>query len=95
MLTLPIKKKWFDMIASGEKLEEYRNITPYYTVRLKPSPFYHLVKGITIMFRNGYSATSPKMKCFVRITVGKGREEWGAEPNKDYYKLEILSKEML
>ena len=24
MLTLPIKKKWFDMILSGEKKEEYR-----------------------------------------------------------------------
>ena len=24
MLTLPIKKKWFDMILSGEKHEEYR-----------------------------------------------------------------------
>ena len=35
MLTLPIKKKWFDMILSGEKLEEYREITPYWTVRLQ------------------------------------------------------------
>ena len=26
MLTLPIKKKWFDMIKSGEKKEEYREI---------------------------------------------------------------------
>lgn len=26
MLTLPIKKKWFDMILSGEKREEYRDI---------------------------------------------------------------------
>lgn len=26
MLTLPIKKKWFDMIVSGEKAEEYREI---------------------------------------------------------------------
>jgi len=96
MLTLPIKKKWFDMIASGEKLEEYRNITPYYTARFIRSLFYYaFVKRMTIMFRNGYSATSPKIKCFVRITVGKGREEWGAEPNKDYYKLEILSKEIL
>ena len=25
MLILPIKKKWFDMIASGEKTEEYTN----------------------------------------------------------------------
>ena len=28
MLILPIKRKWFDMILSGEKKEEYRDITP-------------------------------------------------------------------
>lgn len=33
-LTLPLKKKWFDMIASGEKKEEYRNITQYWMRRL-------------------------------------------------------------
>ena len=33
MLILPIKKKWFDMILSGEKKEEYREIKPYYTTR--------------------------------------------------------------
>lgn len=33
MLTLPIKKKWFDMILSGEKKEEYRENKPYYTSR--------------------------------------------------------------
>ena len=26
MLTLPIKKQWYDMILSGEKKEEYREI---------------------------------------------------------------------
>lgn len=35
MLTLPIKKKWFDMILSGEKKEEYREIKPYYISRFK------------------------------------------------------------
>ena len=35
MLTLPIKKKWFDMILSGEKKEEYREIKPYYEVRFQ------------------------------------------------------------
>ena len=35
MLTLPIKKKWFDMIMSGEKTEEDREIKPYYTVRFQ------------------------------------------------------------
>lgn len=34
MLILPIKKQWFDMIASGEKKEEYREIKPYYTSRI-------------------------------------------------------------
>ena len=33
MLVLPIKKKWFEMIASGEKREEYREIKPYYDSR--------------------------------------------------------------
>lgn len=33
-LTLPLKKKWFDMIASGEKKEEYREISPYWIKRL-------------------------------------------------------------
>ena len=34
MLILPIKKRWFDMILSGEKKEEYRDITPYYETRV-------------------------------------------------------------
>lgn len=33
MLTLPIKRKWFEMIVNREKLEEYRSFTPYYTTR--------------------------------------------------------------
>lgn len=33
-LTLSLKKKWFDMIASGEKTEEYREISPYWQKRL-------------------------------------------------------------
>lgn len=31
---LTLKKKWFDMIASGEKKEEYREIKPYWVKRL-------------------------------------------------------------
>ena len=33
-LTLSLKKKWFDMIMSGEKKEEYRDIKPHYIARL-------------------------------------------------------------
>ena len=34
-LILPIKKKWFDMILSGEKKEEYREIKSYWEKRFK------------------------------------------------------------
>lgn len=45
MLTLPIKKKWFDMIVSGEKKEEYREIKPYYDSRFMNAFGFLLVGG--------------------------------------------------
>lgn len=91
MLTLPIKKKWFDMITSGEKKEEYREIKPYYDNRLY---IYTKIDVPTdIILRNGYSKSSPtiKIRCFV--DKGYGKPEWGAEPNKLYYVLKILDVE--
>ena len=41
-LDLVLKKKWFDMIASGEKTEEYREIKPYWANRI----LYHIPLGI-------------------------------------------------
>ena len=44
MLILPIKRHWFNMLLSGEKKEEYREIKPYYISRLakyvNKSPFW-------------------------------------------------------
>lgn len=34
VLNLVVTKKWFDMIVSGEKNEEYREIKPYWVTRL-------------------------------------------------------------
>ena len=34
ILELPLKKEWYNMIESGEKREEYRNVTPYWMKRL-------------------------------------------------------------
>lgn len=36
VLRLVLKKKWYDMIASGEKKEEYRYTTDYYRKRFCP-----------------------------------------------------------
>lgn len=104
MLTLPIKKKWFDMIVSGEKTEEYREIKPYYDNRLpKEFGFFRegekLIKGNIyppvdlsekkIVFRNGYSKDSPEVVCKCTLHFGKGKPEWGAEPDALYYVLKI------
>lgn len=34
VLTLSVKKEWFDKIVSNEKKEEYREIKPYWVARL-------------------------------------------------------------
>lgn len=93
MLTLPIKKKWFDMIKSGEKKEEYRERTEYWEIR-----FSNLFDGLYgekryVLFRNGYGNDKPTIKCFVEMSKGIGKPEWGAELNKEYYVLKILSVE--
>jgi hypothetical protein len=35
MLILTIKRKWMEKIRSGEKREEFRDISPFYTSRFK------------------------------------------------------------
>jgi hypothetical protein len=91
MLTLPIKKEWFDMIVAGEKKEEYREIKPYYLSRFQ-NHFYPDGNNdlITVRFRNGYGEDKPTIECQCKLSRGKGKEEWGAERNKEYFVLTIL-----
>lgn len=42
ILDLPLKKKWYEMIESGVKTEEYREIKPYWCNRL----LYYITLGI-------------------------------------------------
>lgn len=108
MLTLPIKKKWFDMIKAGEKKEEYREVKPYWTKRFENVVLmlsnlsqedmdYLCIKNdynkTEIILKNGYSKNSPSLKCKVSISIGKGNPKWGAEEGKLYYVLKILSVE--
>ena len=82
MLILPIKKKWFDMIVSREKKEEYREIKPYYYSRFEKLTSKEInlneYEGPTfeIIFRNGYSYKSPYVKCLCAVYKGYGRKEW-------------------
>lgn len=95
MIILPIKKEWFDMILSGEKKEEYREIKPYYRSRLYNEGFLDqyglptLYQG-RVLFRNGYSKTSPSFVAKCTLSVGPGRPEWGSRAGEEYYILKIL-----
>lgn len=94
MLTLPIKKKWFDMILDGEKLEEYRDLSKHYYQRLARyvcGVFYtdEEKPRIFVCFRNGYRKDSPSFVARCTVKLGTGNPKWGAEPGKEYYVLSI------
>ena len=56
MLHLHLKREWFEKIASGKKVKEYREMKPYWNVRFQ-YPKNHEFKYVTIQL--GYSG--PKM----------------------------------
>lgn len=95
MLTLPTKGKWFYMILSGEKPEEYREIKPYYTSRFQKifDMVYSCIPAGTdereIRFVNGYGKERPAFTAKCTLSIKTGREEWGAEPGREYYTLKI------
>lgn len=91
ILHLNLKKKWFDMIESGEKREEYREYKTYYHrlfvngyVKIK-GKIYH-PSDVIICFSNGYAKTRRQMLFNLKLVYhGHGKPQWGAEKGKDYY----------
>lgn len=64
ILQLNLKKKWFDMIASGEKKEEYRQDKMYWKDRLVKKGYWHsqTCKDFKVVkFKNGYGSNVPEM----------------------------------
>lgn len=95
MLTLPIKRGWYDMIRRGEKTEEYRDVKDFWTKRLS-SAFGGSIADVIreqrcawIRLRNGYSAKSPSLLALVTLRIDKGRTAWGADPDAAQYILQI------
>jgi len=86
ILHLTLKKQWFDMIASGNKREEYREIKPYWDKRLMCAKG----KYDAICFRNGYLPTSPTLLVELKeVLSGLGIVEWGAPEAQPVYILRL------
>lgn len=46
--------------------------------------------SILVIFRNGYGKSVPFFTARVTVSIGTGKEEWGADKDKQYFILTIL-----
>lgn len=84
VLHLTLKKKWFDLIASGAKKEEYREIKPYWNQRLQTESF------DVVEFRNGYGKHVPSVTVELQgVDRGLGIVEWGAPEKTMVYIIKL------
>lgn len=101
VLHLTLKKKWFDMIASGEKTEEYREIKIYWLNRFLKYPTMDIscIKSSektnfdVIVFRNGYSQSAPRItvEC-LGIEIGPAKPEWSDNWKGDVFIIKLGKK---
>lgn len=94
-LHLILKKKWFDMILSGEKLVEYREIKEYYGKlfacgQIKIDGIYYEADQVNICFHLGYAKLRPTMLLECEgLSIGVGNPAWGAVDDVPYYRLDL------
>lgn len=80
-LDLVLKHKWFDMIACGEKKEEYREIKPFWENRFTKFSYSE------VCFHRGYTSMTMTWK-IKRIKRGIGNPKWGA-PSYEVFIIEL------
>jgi len=99
ILDLVLTGKWYDMIDNGVKIEEYRDITPYWINRLckkvtNSEIYLGNIKHVDIRhfdevyFHRGYTKTTMSFK-IKDITIGKGKTEWGAPDNREVFIIKL------
>lgn len=84
-LHLVLRHKWFDMIKSGDKLEEYRDLTDYYRKKIDGS-------HTNVVFHKGYTNEIIRKK-ILSVSIGEGYEAWGAEKGKRYFCIRFGQKD--
>lgn len=74
ILHLVLKRKWYDLIASGVKREEYRAATQYWQKRIENWNLSNKSDHI-IEFRRGYRKDAPRM-AFSAMAITIDRLRW-------------------
>lgn len=101
VLTLSVKKEWFDKIVSNEKKEEYREIKPYWIKRLTTNceVVYDVVAETYcgkvlylpythVLFINGYGDDKPRIEKEIEsIDIDRTRKGWCPDEflGKEYF----------
>lgn len=84
-LHLNLHRKWFDLIISGVKKEEYREIKPFWSRKFLLDRGYK-----TITFSNGYSKTRPQFVIEIKeILCGFGNPDFGAPKDKKVFIIKL------
>lgn len=85
-----LTRKWFDLVASGQKTSEYRRVKPFWTRQLKDAR-----AGDRIIFRRGYSHVET-VRTLTSVTVVEGwqlpeaeREFFGPCNDVKFYKVDF------
>lgn len=102
-LHLVLKAKWYRMIESGEKKEEYRDVRSRYFIRkfMRCSSICEAEGACWLCCTNNYTENFThvcfhygytKRKMTFEITdihVGTGKPEWGAEADRIYFVIKL------
>lgn len=104
ILKLVLKHRWYDMIESGEKKEEYRELSSYWQKQLlqcrgtlncgKRKCSSHLdcnncTEFDVVQFQRAYPKNPPRMAFKCEgINIGSGNPEWGA-PEHNVFVIKI------
>jgi len=92
---------WFDMILSGVKKEEYRELSNHYQSLFKIQ-FLQTTMGKdyyshcdrfpykVLHLTNGYNPKNQQLWAHIEsITIGRGKPEWGAPTDRDVFIIKI------
>lgn len=101
VLHLVLTGRWFDMIATGQKREEYRELSDYWTTRIVNWMKAAEASGLpcVIEFRRGYAARAQRTAFLaggigVRAPYRFQHPDWG-EPCERHYVLTLGERVVL
>ena len=94
ILDLSLTYHWYDMIATGVKKEEYREVKEFYIKRLYDTDR-HFKHYDAVRFHRGQGGKVSILVECKGIRIGLGKPDWGA-PEEDVFIIslgEIISKD--